>query len=160
MAVGVGDECPGDPEDTRVAGERSARELRQFPVEPRGQVGADLADLGLDDVVVVEQPFRRRGDRLPTADGGGDRAVGGEQYRLIVLEPLDQRGPRLRPSGDDLGDGEARRVILESFDAEELVANELIAVPGRHACHGAAPSPPGAPRRRLVPLGRQAIAPA
>ncbi len=57
MAVRVGDVGPGQAQYPRVTGERAVRELRQLPVVAGRQVVADLADLRVDEVIVVEQPF-------------------------------------------------------------------------------------------------------
>ena len=62
-AVGVGDKGPGHAEHPRISGERPVGELGQLPVVARRQIVADLADLLFDDVIVVDQPFRRRRDR-------------------------------------------------------------------------------------------------
>jgi len=59
-AVGVRHVRPGDTEHARVAREVAIRKFRQLPIEPRRQINANLADLLFDDVIVVEQPTRRR----------------------------------------------------------------------------------------------------
>ena len=74
-AVGVRDECPRQPEHARIARQRAVGQLRQLPVVAGRHVVADLADLGLDDVVVVDEPFRRRRDGAARRDGLGDGAV-------------------------------------------------------------------------------------
>ncbi len=57
MAVGMGDIGPGEAEHPGIAGERPLGELRQLPVIARRQVIADLADLFLDEMIIVQQPF-------------------------------------------------------------------------------------------------------
>ena len=58
----MGDEGPGDAEHPRIAGERAIAQLGQLAVVARRQIGADLADLLLDQMVIVEQPFGGRRD--------------------------------------------------------------------------------------------------
>ena len=62
-----GRQKPRRAEHARISGERTVSELRQLPVIARRQVVADLADLLLDEMIVVEQPFGRRGDRAPSS---------------------------------------------------------------------------------------------
>ena len=62
-AIGVGDEGPGHAEHARISRERPVSKLGQLAVIARRQIGADFADLPLDEMVVVDQPFGRRGDR-------------------------------------------------------------------------------------------------
>jgi len=59
MAVGVGDERPGQAEDPRVSGERSVQQLGQLAVETGREVDADLANLLLDHVKIIDQPVGR-----------------------------------------------------------------------------------------------------
>ncbi|MNT07853.1 hypothetical protein D3C72_1425720 [compost metagenome] len=54
VAVSVGDKGPGQPEDARIASEWPVGELGQLAIVAGGQVVPDLADLLLDDVIVVE----------------------------------------------------------------------------------------------------------
>ena len=77
----VGDELASDEIDARVPLPRTARQLWQLDVGLARQVLTDLADLILDDVVVVAQPVLRA-DRLRI--GAGDR----RQKTIRALEPL------------------------------------------------------------------------
>ena len=70
---------PRDAEDARIADERPGGELGQLPIEARRQIVLDLADLLLHQMVVVDQPFRRRRDGVAFAHRGGDGAIGLEQ---------------------------------------------------------------------------------
>ena len=126
----MGDEGPGQAEHARISGERPVGELRQLPVIAGRQIGADLADLLLDEMIVVDQPFRRRRDRAALVDRLGDRAIGVEQHRRVVGEPARQRMALGRLRRHRLRDREAPRVLLEALDAEELFANGLSIVPG------------------------------
>ena len=91
VAVGVRDEGPGEAEHARIAGERARGQFRQLAVVAGRQVVADLADLLLDQVVVVEQPFGRRHDTAAAFQFGGAGAIGGEQHGGVVVEPPVQR---------------------------------------------------------------------
>ena len=62
-AVGVGDVGPRDAEDPWVPLEVAALQLRQLAVVVGRQIVTDLAKLLLDDVEVVDKPFRGRRDR-------------------------------------------------------------------------------------------------
>jgi hypothetical protein len=128
-AVGVRDEGPGHAEDARIAGEGPAGELRQLAVVAGRQIVADLADLLVDQVEVVDQPFGRRRHGPALADRGGEGAVRLEQGRLVVLQPCGERpaGDRLR--GDGLSLRETLGVLLEALGAEELLADRLFAIP-------------------------------
>ncbi len=71
VAVGVGDEGPGHAEHPRVSDERPVHQLRQLPIVAGRQRGADFANLALDEVVVVDQPFGRRCDGAAFIDRFG-----------------------------------------------------------------------------------------
>ena len=47
------------PKTRGIARKRSGSELRQFAIETRWQVCPDLANLFLDQVIVVQKPFGR-----------------------------------------------------------------------------------------------------
>jgi hypothetical protein len=125
------DESPGDAEDPRIAGERSVGQLRQLPVIAGRQIVADLADLLLDEVIVVEQPLGGRRDRPALPDRAGDGAIGVEQDRFVLLHPHGERPPAPRARGDRLRRCEALGMLLETLDAEELLADRLFVVPWR-----------------------------
>ena len=93
-AVGVGDEGPGQAEHARISGERSVGQLRQLPVVAGRQIGADFANLPFDEMIVVDQPFRRRRDRVPFVDRPGDGAIG--------MRAAPPRCRRAGPPADDL----------------------------------------------------------
>ena len=126
-AVGVGHEGPGQAVHARVAGQRPLGQLGQLAVEPGREVVADLAQLLVDDVKVVDQPFRRRRDRALLADGGGDDAVRLAEHATVVLDARQQAPPPARPVRDGLGRRQALGVLLESLDAEELGTDRALA---------------------------------
>ena len=131
MAVGVGDEGPGEAEHARIADERAIDQLWQLAVIAAGQGGADFADLALDEVVVVDQPFGGGGDRLAGLDRRGDGAVGFEQGGGVVGEAAGQGVALVRSGRDDLRDGEGARVLLQPFEAEQFLPHRLVVEPGR-----------------------------
>ena len=94
VAVGVRDERPGDAEDARISLEGALRQLRQLAVEAGGQVFADLADLIVDDVEVVDEPLGRGRDRPLLADRLRDRPIAGEQRAGVVLQTRRAAGGR------------------------------------------------------------------
>jgi hypothetical protein len=92
--VGVGDNGPSYSEDAGVTLERTFGELRQSAIEARRQVLLDFADLFIDDVEIVEQPFRRRRDRLLRLCCPDDFAIGFLENGGIFVEPRSQQAPR------------------------------------------------------------------
>ena len=117
------------PNTRGIAGQRTVAQLGQLAIEARRQVGADLADLLFDEMVVVEQPFRGRRDRPAFAGGLGDAAVGVEQDALVVAQAGDERPARCRRRGNRLVGGQALGMLLEPLDAEQLAADGLFVIP-------------------------------
>ena len=129
-AVGVGDVGPRDAEDAREARKGTAGELGQLTIISRRQVAPDLENLLLDDVIVVEDPFRRRGDGVAGFDGCGDRTVGSEERGLVFPQAASRamaRRPVLRL--DLLGLRQRAGMLLQALGTEKLLANELLIVP-------------------------------
>ena len=124
-AVRMRDECPRQPEHAWIAGQRPVGELGQLPVVAGRQVVIDLADLRLDDMVVVDQPFRGRRDCAALADRLGDRAMGVEQCPAIVVQARSQRPDGAGPRRDALRGREAFSVLLETLGAEDFGAYQL-----------------------------------
>ena len=91
----------------------------------------DFANLPLDEVIVVDQPFGRRGDRAALIDRSGNRAVGMQQNGAVVGEAAGQRMTPDRLRRDRLRGRKATRVRLQALDAEQLFANGFAAVPRR-----------------------------
>ncbi len=165
--VGVGDERPGESEHSRISGQRALRELGQLPIVAGRQVVPDLADLGLDDVVVVDQPLRGRRDRVPLGDRPRDGAMGLEQRAAVVVQARGQLPHGDRPGRHALCGGQALGVLLESLGAEDLGANHLggfaggaavratdAAQDGPHQCAGqAGAAGPDRPPEAAPPVG-------
>ena len=79
MAVGVGDQGNREGINARVVSQWTIGEFRQFPVITFWQVLANLTDLIIDYVKIVDQPLSRRRDDVFPANRFGQRAVSGHQ---------------------------------------------------------------------------------
>ena len=79
-------ELHGQRVDPGVAGQVAGRELGQLPVVAARQVLPDHPDLGVDQVVVVEEPLAGRRDELAPVHVVGERAVGIAQETRVVVE--------------------------------------------------------------------------
>ncbi len=123
--VGVRDVCPRETEDPRISLEGAVDELWQLAVVVRGQVVADLAELLLDDVEVVDEPLRGRRDRSLVLDRLGQLAVGLQEQAPVLGHPPGDRTSRSRTTGDGLGGGEGFAVLLEALDAEQFRDDRL-----------------------------------
>ena len=129
--VRMRDKGPRHAEHPRIAGERSGGQLRQLPVVAGRQIVANLADLLLDEVVVVEQPLGGRRDCATLADRFRDGAIRLEQNRLVVLQPCGKAAPGRRRRGDGLCRRKALGMLLEALDTEELLADGFFVIPRR-----------------------------
>ena len=122
-AVAVADQLHGHRVDARVAGALARRELGQLAVVAARQVLPHAADLGGDEVVVVEQPLRRRGDELAR---GARRRPSCGRPRAAPARCRRSAGTVARGARRRRIDGEAGRQrlrsLLEPLDAEQLVA--------------------------------------
>ena len=131
MAVGMGDEGPGDAENPRIAGERPLGQFRQLAIVARRQIVADLADLLFDQVIVVEHPFSSGDHASATLQLGGACAIACQQNLGIVAETCAQGQDSRGAFRNRLRRREACRVLLESFDAEQFLPYRRWIVPGR-----------------------------
>ena len=108
-------------------------QLRQLPVEAGRQVIADLADLLVDDVEVVDQPFRRRRNDSLLANRFREGAIRLEQSACVVPDARRERTPVARVVGDALRGRQALGVLLEPLDAEQLGPDGLVGLRERGA---------------------------
>jgi hypothetical protein len=92
---------------------------------------SNFADLLFDQMIIVEQPFRRGHDAAAAFQLSGASPVSGEQYRCIVIEPRMQRKHRRRPRRYRLGRRQALCVSLKPFNAEQFFTNRGVIVPRR-----------------------------
>ena len=124
-AVGMGDKRPGQPKDARITLEVTLCELRQFSVIAGRQVIMDLAQLFVDDVVIVDQPLGRRCDGALLTDCLGSCTIRFEQHSAVVEHARQQRTTLARSRRDALSHSEAFAVLLETLAAEEFGPNRF-----------------------------------
>jgi hypothetical protein len=125
-AVGMRHEGPGDSVDSRVPGQWPIGELGQLPVESRRKIVANLPQLLVDDVEVVDKPFGRRNDCPLLTDGVGDHAIRLAEDAPVVLDARQQPPSPARPLDDGLRGRQTLAVLLEALDAEELGADGIV----------------------------------
>jgi hypothetical protein len=114
----------------RVAFERTIGQLRQLEVVPTGQVLADLADLILDDVVVVTQPLFSA-DRLRVfARRRREKQVGVVETVGAAVEPWKQRPPAAGIGRERVCGGNPDGVRFELIGGEGLRSRSA-RLPGR-----------------------------
>ena len=155
-AVGVRDDGPGHAVHARIAGERPVHQLRQLAVVAARQIVADLADLLLDDVHVVDEPFRRGRGHALVADAGRDRAVGAEQHAFVLAQTRGERtSARAACVRHALGGGQALGVLLQALDAEELRADQLLRLAQKSVARGSVTQAHRSPSSELVPMRGQ-----
>ena len=130
-AVGVRDERPDQPEHPRQPGEGTVGELGQLAIISRREVQPHFANLALDEMEIVDQPFRGGGDRGLVVHRRADRAIGVDQARFIGCQAVEQRTAQLAVRLDGLGAGQASRMLLHPLGARELFANGRRIVPRR-----------------------------
>ncbi len=124
-AIRVRDVGPGETHNPRVAREMALGQLGELAVVVRGQVVADLAELLVDDVKVVDQPFRGRRDRPFVLDRTGQDAIRLQQDAAVLGDTRSDGVSPTRRVGDHLGGGESPRMLLQPLDAEELGKDRL-----------------------------------
>ena len=122
-AVAVADDRGGHRGDARGAGRLARSELGQLEVELLGQVPLDLADLRLDQVEVVEQPLRGRGDERPLVHVLREPTVRVAQDGGVVFEAGEEhpRAPA-RLARQRVAGREVLRLFLEPLDVQQLAA--------------------------------------
>ena len=87
--IGVRHQGPGDAVNAGVAGQYAFGQFGQLPVIAFRQVGEDIADLLVDDMKIIQQPFRRRGDGMLPIYCMGDGFIGIQQQLVILAHPQD-----------------------------------------------------------------------
>ena len=92
----------------------------------------DLADLVINNVIIIDKPFRRRHNHLFFFNGFGDRAVGPQEHASVFPKPQGQWSPGVRLRDDDLSRSKTRGVLFEALDAEEFAPNRLLIIPGKY----------------------------
>ncbi|KFB71348.1 MAG: hypothetical protein AW09_003511 [Candidatus Accumulibacter phosphatis] len=125
--VAVRDDFQGNIIDTRTAGRRPARQAREFPAVALGQVPLGGADLLVDEVEIVEQPFRGRSDSAVLGDRCGQPPAHPDEGAFVGCQARQQQ---IR--GVDLGKlvcrGENPAVLRHLIGAEQLRSQRRLAV--------------------------------
>ena len=119
---------PSNSVHARIAFQVTRCELGQLAVVACRQIILDLAKLFIDDVEVVDQPFRRRRDRMLVLNRPSDGAVGISSTRPFSRTRGRSGRPRLDFVRDDLRRRKALGVLLEPLQAEEFSADRLFQI--------------------------------
>ena len=148
LAVAVADELDGERIDARGAAQLAQRELRKLAKIAARQVLPDAADLGRDDVVVVEDPLAGLGDELAAMNIVGHQPVGGLEEPGVVVQarivPL-RAPPRRRIDGES---GRQRLgALFELLDARQFVPERPVELRRRAAEDPAREFSPGKGQR-------------
>ena len=133
-AVCMSDEGPGDAENARKPLEVSGRKFRQLSIKARREVLADFAKLLIDDVEIVDQPFRGWGDDMFLLNRLSECPVGFEQDPAVFQNARGKRTPASELGFDGLRSREALGMLLEAFHAEKFAADWLLFV-RQNACY-------------------------
>ena len=128
----MSDEGPSDTEHARVSRQWAIGKLRKLPVRsPAGKIQLVSRNLPLDEMIIVDQPFRRWGYRVPRVDRRGEWSRWArQQHRRVVGEPARERKSLGQLWCHRLRNSQAPRVFLKTLDAEEFFPNGLSIVPG------------------------------
>ncbi len=116
---------PGETKDPRVALQMAFGELGELRVVVRGQVVADLAELLVHDVEIVDKPFGGWRDPSFVLDGPGEHAVGLQQDAAVLSDAGLDIMSAMWCGGDPLRSGKGLRVLLQPLHAEELGEDRL-----------------------------------
>ena len=123
-----------DPRDLRSV---ARLELRKLCVVTARQIVPRLANLGFDEVEVVQQPLGRGLDQVAAASIVGEDPVGLAQARRVVARPtgeiIDSPAPMPR---QHMAGCERPRALLERLDAEGLRSRWLIGAAARRTAFG------------------------
>ena len=114
----MSDQLQSESIDAWVAGQLAFREFGEFIIVAPRQVLANLAQLLLDQVEIVDQPLACRRSRALWADGSGELTIGGKELPCILFHPSEQRPPSPRSDGDSVLFGKPFRILLKALDAE------------------------------------------
>ncbi len=126
MLIGMRNERPRDSENARIALQRAVRQLGQLAVEAARQVIANFANLLLDDVKIIYQPFGRRCDRALFTDCGGGTAIHFEQHACGGAYPRRHRTSCAGPVRNALGNRKCLAMLFETLDTEQFGANRFL----------------------------------
>jgi len=88
-------------------------------------------NLLFNEVIIVDQPFRRVRYGATIIDRFYGGTILDEQRRAVVDESPRQKAPFGRSRRHDLRDCKAARMVLEPLNAEEFFANGALGIPRR-----------------------------
>ncbi|MGH8542200.1 MAG: hypothetical protein ACREX3_00835 [Gammaproteobacteria bacterium] len=126
-AVGMPDQLQSHGVDPRDAGHPARGEFGELAVVLLRQVVPRAPDLRLDEVEVIEEPFRNGRDELAAVHVIGQDAIRLAQHAGVVFQAREEGAdlaagiPCQREAG-----GEGFGPVLEPLDAEELGAEWLL----------------------------------
>ena len=120
QAVGMRHIRPGKPEYPGISCQMPVRKLGQLAIIARRQIFGDLAQLQFDQMEIVQQPFRRRGDGLTLLHHRSAGVIGIQQDADIVLQPPGQRRNTQRQRCNGLRRRQRFRVMFQSLCAEQV----------------------------------------
>lgn len=92
--------------------QRGRPEFRKLPIISRRQVVTYFADLRLDKMIIIEQPFSSGNDAASAFEFCSARAIGVEQDNSVVVKPALKRYDARRPLGYKL---RGRKTFSVSF---------------------------------------------
>src|SRR5712672_966340 len=114
---------PGDSEDARITFKRAVGELGQLAVILARKVVANFANLLLDNMKVIDQPFGGGGYRTLFTNRGRGAAIDFEQDSGVGADPRRYRASRAGAVGDALRNRQRLAMQLETLDTEQLRAD-------------------------------------
>jgi hypothetical protein len=118
---------PCQPIDARVSSEVVVfDDLGQDPVEAPREVVADLPDLLVYDVKVVEEPLLGLRDLTLLSSRLDNAPVSSEKDLSVLLDAREESASLRTFIGDGLGRGQALGVLHEPFDAEHFGADRRL----------------------------------
>ena len=120
QAVGVGNIGPGDGENTRIAGKMAFGQFGQLAVKARRKILGDLAQLQFHQMEIVQQPFRRRRDRLSPLDGTSAESISVQQDIDVVAQSSRQAGHARWVTRNAVRGRKRLGVVLQPFGAEKF----------------------------------------
>jgi hypothetical protein len=124
----MGDVHPRDAQHARQSADTRHIDRRQLPIEFERQILAHLPDILFDQIVVVEQPLRRRRDHLAAFVRLAGRAIGLENGRFVfLLARYEIEGAKLRQRVH-LTRGEPRAKLLEVRVGQIACADRIVLV--------------------------------
>src|SRR5438477_3669268 len=98
-------------------------EMRQFPVETSWQMSARSSDLFLDEMKIIQQPFRRRRDVASFFDALSLGVVIAQKLRVGLQARQKKIGAVA--VADFMALRQSARVAFQQVDAEQLTAKRL-----------------------------------